>query len=186
MDLAERWSDAVQNSIKAHGGLVGYWWILWADYLFGGQATAIKWFYIFLLIALLIAISIYYKVKIPAIKFESMKSSYEYTKKTTAKAAKKASAAVSKVSKKESNIEEDLDAIQEIEAQEYDKQTIKSMIKEKLNKSVKKKADEASIKELHVNFPQDKPTFDLNLLEKGNSHDIRVDEERLLKKAQWK
>jgi len=40
------------------------------------------------------------------------------------------------------------------------------MIKEKLSKKVQTKQHEEEVKKMHINFPKDKPTYSLDLLEK--------------------
>gem|GEM_PF-6194670 len=64
------------------------------------------------------------------------------------------------------------------------KKSLKSLIKDKLNSSVQKKEDQEIIKNIHINFPKDKPTFPVELLEKAQTQDVTVDEDWLLKKAQ--
>lgn len=179
-------------------------WIFWADYLFDGSANAIKGFFFILTLITLIAIAMYYKVTIPAIQFESMKSTYEAVKKPAKKStsAKKSWATRSEWSWfgarakaaigwfiwwTDDDIEEDLvpqERLIEMKDAWVDKQTIKSILKDKLAKSVRKKEMEANV-QTHIAFPKDKPTFDQSLLDKSASQDITVDEDRLLDKAQW-
>jgi len=182
INLADWTSEAVRNSIEAHGWRLWYLGILWADYLFGGSENAIKGFFLAALVATLIAIALYYKVKIPTIRFESMKDSYETVKKTTGKVAKattrkKSVAATAWVvaSKIAADSKQD----------DVDKQTLKSLIKNKISTTVQKKDDQKKIQQIHISFPQDKPTFPIDLLEKGERLDVTVDEDWLLKKAQW-
>jgi DNA segregation ATPase FtsK/SpoIIIE, S-DNA-T family len=156
---------------------------LGADYLFGGEPNAIKGFYIFALLATIVAITLYYKVKIPSIKFESMKSRYEWVKKTASKTGESNTKTTAKARLLDSSPQNIIEDIASSDA--YDKQTLKSMIKEKLSKSVKEKESAEYMRQTHINFPKDKPTFPIELLEKEPSMDMTVDEDRLLQKAQW-
>jgi hypothetical protein len=40
------------------------------------------------------------------------------------------------------------------------------------------------LKQLHVSFPADKPTFDINLLDHNPNADLTIDEDWLLEKAE--
>ena len=44
---------------------------------------------------------------------------------------------------------------------------LKSLLKEKISKAVVKKEDEQTLRQIHVTFPKDKPTFALNLLDEA-------------------
>ncbi len=126
--------------------------------------------------------ALYYKVKIPSIKLEAMKGSYEAAKKTAA--TKKVVAAAAKASAWATPlIPKDTPPLKE--DYEKNKQSLKSLIKNKLNNTVQKKQDQETIKEMNISFPKDKPTYSLELLEKAETNDVTVDEDWLLKKAQW-
>jgi hypothetical protein len=111
-----------------------------------------------------------------------MKDSYEAVRKNTTKAVA-ASAVTKKIAKAKTQTNFSTDHVKEKELAEHNKQTLKTMIKNKLHSSVQKKEDQKTIKEIHVTFPKDKPTYSLELLGKEPSQDISVDEEWLLKKA---
>jgi len=49
---------------------------------------------------------------------------------------------------------------------ERSKETLKSMIKEKLSRKVQTKQDQEAVQKMYINFPKDKPTYSLELLEK--------------------
>ncbi len=110
-----------------------------------------------------------------------MKDSYETVKRSTKKVVATKNTAVKQVST--AAITNDI--VKEIRNEDEDKQTLKTLIKNKLNKSVQKKEDLQMIKDIHVSFPKDKPTYSMDILEKAPTQDVTVDEDRLLKKAQW-
>jgi DNA segregation ATPase FtsK/SpoIIIE, S-DNA-T family len=56
--------------------------------------------------------------------------------------------------------------------------------KNSFKKTIQKKEDEASIKQLHVSFPSDKPSFDLSILTPWSNLWPDISEERLLTKAE--
>jgi len=166
-----------------HWGWLWYLWILGADYLFGGSENAIKGFFIFALVATFVAMALYYKVKIPSIKLESMKDSYEAAKRTASSTTRKAASVAKAWVAATPLITKDTPPLQETTLSS--KKSLKSLIKDKLNSSVQKKEDQEIIKNIHINFPKDKPTFPVELLEKAQTQDVTVDEDWLLKKAQW-
>ncbi len=160
-------------------------WILWADYLFWGSPNAIKWFFIAAVVATLVAIALYYQVKIPSIKLESMKWSYEAVKKTSKKVVSKSVSSKATAALASAAVWKTVASNSSASNKDHDAQTIKSMIKEKFKKSVQSKEDQQAINQIHIKFPKDKPTFDIELLEKAPVQDVTVDEDWLLKKAQW-
>jgi len=200
----------LQQNIIATGGYFWYLGILWADYLFGSAPDAIRWFYIAVLVWLVFWIATYYKIKMPAIKFENMKSTYE-AKKSTRNTSKKGATSSSSTAKDDSsqawffgNLFSKKDTTDENEVDiptswsstssqssswssnvwSYDKQTLKWLLKDKLHKSVQKKELDTQKAQQHINFPADKPTFPLTALTINKNTDIEIDEERLLSKAQ--
>ncbi len=64
-----------------------------------------------------------------------------------------------------------------------DKQLLKQLIKQKIEEKLKQKEEETQKKQIKINFPEDKPTFDVNLLESPSSQ-IQIDEQYLIE--QWK
>lgn len=122
----------------------------------------------------------YYKVKIPAIRFESMKKGYTSTARKVSKATKKTASKVATASVAKGKS----DVIEDVSATSIDKGTLKSMIKDKLNKKVTQKQEEEQVKQMFLNFPKDKPTYDVTILETEETQDVTVDEDRLLGKAE--
>jgi DNA segregation ATPase FtsK/SpoIIIE, S-DNA-T family len=64
------------------------------------------------------------------------------------------------------------------------KHTIKSLLKDKISQAIQKKEDDHTIKQLHITFPQDKPSYNIELLDENPYKDSQIDEERLLEKAE--
>lgn len=138
---------------------------------------AIKVFMIALFIWVVIAILLYYKVKLPNVKIEAVKDRYAASKKTV----KKVKATASKVAASRYN---DDDSTTKSTTSSWTKNSMKSLIKDKLSKSVQKKEDEKTLKQLHVNFPSDKPTFDLTILAESETTEPLIDEQWLIEKAE--
>ena len=65
-----------------------------------------------------------------------------------------------------------------------EKSTMKTLIKNKLKQKVSKKEDEATVRKLYMDFPKDKPSYSLDLLDQDDHIDTNVDEEWLYSKAQ--
>lgn len=151
--------------------------------MFGGASQAIKIFLIAILAAVLVAILIYYKVKLPTFKLELVTDRLDDFKTSANKAVSK-----SKTSSKSAadTYEEDelLPAPSTVAPKKDDAGVLKSLIKDKLKKSVQKKEDDAAVKQLYINFPKDKPTFDLTLLTADPTLDTSIDESWLVEKAQ--
>ncbi|MBP6256368.1 hypothetical protein KA405_01225 [Patescibacteria group bacterium] len=61
---------------------------------------------------------------------------------------------------------------------------LKSLLKNKLADKIQQKEDEQTIRQLHINFPKDKPTFSLDLLDKNLNTGSYLDETILMEKAQ--
>ncbi len=183
-NISDWTSQGIRTMVEQHGGWLWYLGILWADYLFGGSANAIKWFFIVALLATLIAIALYYKITIPSIKFESMRSSYEWVKKTAKATASKTSKVAKASAAAGSTRLIEKEVVDNATDDARTKETLKSMIKEKLNRKVQSKQEIEEVKEMYINFPTDKPTYSIDLLEKWETQDVTVDEERLLIKAQ--
>ena len=59
--------------VESNGGWLGYIGLRGADRALGSQATAVKFFFIALLVGMVIVIAIYYKVKLPTLRFEILK-----------------------------------------------------------------------------------------------------------------
>jgi DNA segregation ATPase FtsK/SpoIIIE-like protein len=65
-----------------------------------------------------------------------------------------------------------------------DSSTLKNLLKDKISKKLQTKEDEKSMTMIHVNFPDDKPTFPLTLLDADTHKEPGISEERLLHKAE--
>jgi hypothetical protein len=50
-----------------------------------------------------------------------------------------------------------------------EKSLLKSILKDKLANKIQQKEDEQTIRQLHINFPKNKPTFSIDLLDKNLS-----------------
>lgn len=134
-----------------------------------------------LLIWVIIAICLYYKVKLPSIQIEAVKDRYESTRKTV----KRVKAAAAKKSATKAYDDDYYDEPEKKTPPTKDtaKASMKSLIKEKLSKNVQKKEDEQTLKQLHLNFPSDKPTFDINILTENLDAGPQIDEQWLIEKA---
>ena len=132
-----------------------------------------------LLVALIIAIIIYYKIKLPSFAIEIVKDRYERTSSAvkTVRAQKKKKESSGNTRGSGSSSKKSISAT-------TDNQTLKSLIKDKLQKKVQKKTDDNTLQQLHINFPKDKPTFDSTILTKDPETTVTVSEERLYEKSQ--
>ena len=170
-ELLDLWfSNVGPNTVallEQNGGRLGYLVLRWSDRMFGGAAQAIKIFIIALLVATAIAIAMYYQIKLPTLQLELVRDRYDRVTKT-AKAArsKSTTASISATSSTSSD------------------QTLKSLIKDKMKKTVQKKEDTQTLEQLHISFPKDKPTFASNLLTIDADTWPSVSEERLYDKSQ--
>lgn len=128
----------------------------------------------------MISIFLYFKLRLPTIQIDGVKTRFESTKRAarnTARAAKQAAQG--------SPDDDEFSSVTvATNKKQAEKQSMKSLIKDKLSKSVQSKEDEASLKKLHINFPSDKPTFDINLLEKAAHTGPNIEESRLIDKAE--
>jgi DNA segregation ATPase FtsK/SpoIIIE, S-DNA-T family len=66
----------------------------------------------------------------------------------------------------------------------WDNNTLKNLLKDKISKRLQTKEDEKSMTLMHVNFPDDKPTFPLTLLDIDTHKEPGISEEWLLHKAE--
>jgi len=170
------WSTTIQIIEKS------WWWLWylvlrWSNWMFWWEGLAIKVFVIALLIGVLIWIAMYYKVKLPTFKLEQVKDRYERAA-SAVKTAKKSSTLKAKAKASLGDSDKN-----ESTTPKHDT-TLKSLIKDKLKKSVQKKEDTQTLEQLHISFPKDKPTFDSTLLTKDEVKAASVSEERLYNKAQ--
>ena len=117
--------------------------------------------------------AIYYKVKIPAFQLELVKDRYDRTSKAVKTASKK-------VSLKAGITDDDYAET----SKSSGSKVLKSLIKDKMKKSVQKREDKQTLEQLHISFPKDKPTFDSTILTIDAETTPSVSEERLFEKAQ--
>ncbi len=112
-----------------------------------------------------IAIGIYYKLKIPTLRFEAIASHYETVKETVKKATEERQVKKEFIlEKQEKNTPPSPTQLQE----NTEKTLLKSILKDKLANKIQQKEDEQTIRQLHINFPKNKPTFSIDLLEKNH------------------
>ena len=150
---------------------------------------AIKIFMLALLFWVIISILLYYKVKLPTLKIEAVKDRFE-SSRSTVKRVKAAAASKSKTAAAAaaatgwwwlfSKTKDD----KIIPTAPTTKISMKSLIKDKMSKNVQKKEDEQTLKQLHLNFPSDKPTFDINVLTENVDAWPQIDEQWLVEKAE--
>lgn len=146
---------------------------LWSEV----QAIKIVVFACFLITC--IAIGIYYNLRIPALRFDAISSHYEAVK-STVKKAREHTESIKKSTEQEQKISPRTDQ----EMQSSEKSLLKSILKDKLATKIQQKEDEQTIRQLHVNFPKDKPTFALELLDQNSNPWPSIDEHILMEKAQ--
>jgi hypothetical protein len=60
-----------------------------------------------------------------------------------------------------------------------EKNIIKNLLKEKIKQKIKQKEEEKKKENIIISFPEDKPTFDVNLLE-SSSNEVQIDEKYLI------
>ena len=146
----------------------------------GGEIQAIKIVVVACFILIVVAISIYYKVKIPALRFEAISSHYESVK-SHVKQAKQMQKKT--LSEQKTHISLETTTPQQPPEQEK-KSLLKSILKDKLASKIQQKEDEQTIRNIHVTFPTDKPTFPLDLLDKNLHQGPSLDEDMLMEKAE--
>jgi S-DNA-T family DNA segregation ATPase FtsK/SpoIIIE len=175
--------------IGANGGRLGYLALRGMNVLLGGEGKAVKIIFIAASILLAVLIGIYYKLKLPslpAVQFAGMKERIANAVSTP----KSTRTVVSKGGKKV--VYDEDETIEEEEDEETTQDTVtttspallKSLLKEKISKAVVKKEDEHTLRQIHITFPKDKPTFALTLLDEAPVMDQPVDEEWLYEKAE--
>ena len=75
-----------------------------------------------------------------------------------------------------------------LETPQDDKSITKSLLKDKFEKKLEEKTQEKQTKtqSQEIKFPEDKPTFDINLLQQPwNSEDYEIEDSYLVEKAEW-
>lgn len=106
-----------------------------------------------LFIGVAIAIWLYFKIKLPSIKIQNVADRYESAKKAIKK-SKSTSSSKASASATSNDTDE--------KKKKATKQTVKSLLKDKLTQTVQQKEDLKTLKDLHVAFPSDKPSFSIN------------------------
>lgn len=79
---------------------------------------------------------------------------------------------------------EEPQSIWSIQSEVWSNTTLKNLLKEKISKKLQSKEDEKSLTLMHVQFPDDKPTYPLTLLDVDTHKEPGISEEWLLHKAQ--
>jgi hypothetical protein len=96
---------------------------------------------------------LYFKIKLPSIKIQNVADRYESAKKAIKK-SKSTSSSKASASAASNDTDE--------KKKKATKQTVKSLLKDKLTQTVQQKEDLKTLKDLHVAFPSDKPSFSIN------------------------
>ena len=138
------------------------------------------------MVGVVIAITLYYKIKLPSVSLDIPK---DIPKAKAKKAAAKKTTKKKATAEEARLIEQDMDqyVANEVETQqqaELEKQTLKNMLRDKISKKIQVKEEEEQIKEMHMDFPQDKPTFPIHLLDIDKHKEATIDDDWLLEKAQ--
>ncbi|MDP2670462.1 MAG: hypothetical protein Q8O99_06125 [bacterium] len=165
-----------------NGGRLGYIILRSVNRAFGGEVQAIKIVIIVLLVATCIAIAVYYKIKLPTLRFEAVTDSYKSVKSAVKQARANTQ---SERSEKESSKAHVSVADEKSATTGGDNSNLlKSLLKDKISQKIQQKEDEQTIRQLHIKFPKDKPTFPLSLLHQETNVGTGIDEVRLMEKAQ--
>lgn len=128
--------------------------------------------------AVIIAMAIYYRLKIPTFQIDLVKDRYESIKQTAK------SVGASKAAKADKfELDDDEEEVKP-KSKKDEGSVLKSLIKDNLKKHVQKKEDDAAVRQLYINFPKDKPSYDLGLLDIDSHTDTTIDESWLVDKAQ--
>lgn len=118
----------------------------------------------------------YFKIKLPSIKIQNVADRYESAKKAIKK-SKSSSSKKSATSTASSSTDD--------KKKKATKQTVKSLLKDKLTQTVQQKEDLKTLKDLHVAFPSDKPSFSINtVLTPGEDSGPNITEKWLIEKAE--
>lgn len=175
-----------KENLLANGWRIGYLLLRGVNRWLWWQAQAIKIFVIILLITAIIAMLIYYRIKLPTLRFQAIGEHYEAVKSSVkqAKAAARSEYTEKTSKTMENNTKSQQIIIHEKESDNKETNVLKSLFKEKLAQKIQQKEDEQTIRQIHINFPKDKPTFSLDLLTKNNNPGASLDEQTLMEKAQ--
>lgn len=197
------------NAISPHNlwGYIWYLWLLIANYLLGGQILSIKLLYVILLILVLIWMYFSFELGFHKTKLEISYQEDEEKQdkhKQLVKAAKQKTEDSGQLSgtrqqkaddsrqDEHSNEEEKLwflkslfqvKANWDIEDYKEDPKTTKAVLKEKIQKKLEEKTQIVEAKEINLQFPKDKPSFSIELLEKNTQLGQQIDEDYLIEKA---
>lgn len=122
--------------------------------------------------------AIYYRLKIPTFQIDLVKDRYESIKQTAKSVGSSKTAKVGNF-----ELDEDEEEVKP-KSKKEESSVLKSLIKDNLKKHVQKKEDDAAVGQLYINFPKDKPSYDLSLLDTDSHTDTTIDESWLVDKAQ--
>lgn len=182
-------SPEFRGLLMENGGWLWYTFLWIIDWSLGGEVQAIKIVVFACFLITCIAIGIYYNLKIPTLRFEAIANHYESVK-TSVKKAKEDAKSTAKSSAQPTKEPVSAPATTHHSSTSPWENTasetslLKSILKDKLATKIQQKEDEQTIRQLHINFPKNKPTFSLDLLEKNMSPGTLLDETVLMEKAQ--
>lgn len=184
-------SPEFRTLLLDNGGWLWYTFLRAIDRALGGEVQAIKIVVFACFLIACIAIGIYYNLKIPALRFEAIANHYEAVK-TSVKKVKETSQSNSRNNTgtwvaQNTTAEHTSSGSGNISAQQKEtseKSLLKSILKDKLANKIQQKEDEQTIRQLHINFPKNKPTFSIDLLDKNMHPWPSLDEDVLMEKAQ--
>lgn len=170
-----------------------WWWISYillraADFMLGSQTFAIKSFFIWLLVWVVVWIwyTLNIKIKAPNIKFELNETEEKVEKEKKSKEDIKSKIPTFNASTKQDKDEPKklFDENNEV-SKDLQKSTLKSLLKEKITKKIDENENKKVIEKIVLNFPAEKPTFNKEMLESWDWQSyLQVDEQYLIDKAQ--
>jgi DNA segregation ATPase FtsK/SpoIIIE-like protein len=175
-------SSEFRALLLENGGRIWYIYLRVLNRWLWGEVQAIKIVVFACLLITVIAIGIYYNLKIPALRFDALSSHYEAVKTSVKKA--KENASTNKTTTIQKTQGGDLEQKTSMPEQNSEKSLLKSILKDKLANKMQQKEDEQTIRQLHISFPKDKPTFPLSLLDQNANPWPSLDEHILMEKAQ--
>ncbi len=158
---------------EKYGWWLGYAQLQIASFLLWNQTIAIKWFFIFLFLLSFVWFSWkFWKWLFTSLPSFSVEISEQSSIPNSSKPARK-------ITKKSSSEGIDNLSSNNTKTQQVNEKLLKKMIEEK----VKTKISEKKYEKIQIKFPEDKPTFDINLLEQPESTEIEIDTNYLVHKA---
>lgn len=193
------WSTIISFPILENKALdvVNFWWRLWYtslivySMLLWHQIKAIQFAVIWSFIAVIAWIMYSLKIKIRAPKIE-FNISDNVNKVKEIKQSTKDINRNEKVDEKESITSKILEKTnlfngnnEEKSDNNWSEWTIKSILKQKIENKLTQKIDESNIKKQKIIFPEDKPSFDISLLQSPKDHSLyEIDDSFLMSKAE--